>query len=126
MRNSWGQEIKVGDVVYRGARAGTTSEYRVGVVESLKPGKNPRIKYLFESSIKWIHVNGDYVSTPSIWKPSRSSSGSPTIESLVVVDFNLDELERRAEFFKKLDKDFNFNSWNEFYEALESYRAELA
>lgn len=123
MQNGWGQEIKVDDVVYRGARQGNSSEYKLGVIQSVKPGKNPRVKWIFESSIKWIHVDGDYVSTPSIWKPSRSSSGSPSLDSLVVVDFVLEELERRCAFFAELDKDFNFRSWEEFYKELENYRA---
>jgi len=57
MQNGWGQEIKVGDVVYRGARQGNSSEYKLGVVQSVNPGKNPRVKWIFESSIKWIQVD---------------------------------------------------------------------
>lgn len=123
MRNSWGQEINVGDVVYRGARRGNSSEYKVGVVQSLNPGKNPRVKWVFQSSVKWIHVDGDYVTTPSIYKPISSGASSPSLESLIVVDFDLEQLAVRAKFFSEIDKDFNFRSWEEFYQAMESYHA---
>lgn len=121
MFNSWGQELKVGSVVYRGARQGNSSEYKVGVVESLKPGKPPRVKWQFESSTKWIRVDGEQISVPSIYKMSRPSSGSPSIDSLVVVDFDMDELERRAEFFKSIGRDTEFSSLQEFNIALATF-----
>lgn len=121
MFNSWGQELKVDDVVYRGARQGNSSEYKVGVVESLKPGKPPRIKWMFESSTKWIRVDGTQVSVPSIFKMRRPSAGSPSIDSLVVVDFDIKELERRAQFYGSVDRDVTFSSMQEFESALQNH-----
>ncbi len=120
MINSWGQEIKVGSVVYRGARQGNSSEYKVGVVESLKPGKPPRVKWMYESSARWVRVDGKQVLVPSIWAMGNSS-GSPSPDSLVVVDFDLDELKRRAEFFKSIDRDTEFFSMEEFSNALTTF-----
>lgn len=121
MKNSWGQEISVGSVIYRGARKGNSSEYKVGVVESLKPGKPPRVNWKFESSVKWIRIDGEQVSVPSMYKMRRPSSGSPSADSLVVVDLDIEELERRSEFFKSIDRDFSFRSTQEFEHALETF-----
>lgn len=121
MKNSWGQEIEVGSVVYRGARQGNSSEYKVGVVESLKPGKPPRVKWQFESTVQWIRVDGEQVLVPAIWK-MRSSAGSPSPDSLVVVDFDLDELDRRAEFHKSVNRDSQFFSMEEYQTALDTFQ----
>lgn len=120
MKNSWGQTLKVGDVVYRGARQGNSSEYKVGVVESLKPGKPPRIRWKYEASIQWIRIDGEQLRLPSLWK--MDSAGSPSIESLVVVDLDIEELERQAQFYKSIDRDVNFSSMQEFNHALETFR----
>lgn len=121
MKNAWGQEIKVGSLVYRGARQGNSSEYKMGVVESLKPGKPPRVKWMFESTVRWIRVDGESVCIPYAWKMGRASSGSPSADSLVVVDFDLQELERRADFFKQLVRDTEFMSIEEFNNALDNH-----
>ncbi|QNN99199.1 hypothetical protein SEA_FAUST_102 [Streptomyces phage Faust] len=119
MFNSWGQRLEEGSVVYRGARQGNSSEYKVGVVESLKPGKNPRIKWRFEATVRWIRIDGEQVLVPCIW--SMNSAGSPSIDGLVVVDFDLDELERRAQFFKSING-VAFNSLQEFNVALATFQ----
>lgn len=121
MKNSWGQDIEVGSLVYRGARQGNSSEYKMGVVESLKPGKPPRVKWLFESYSKWIRVDGQQVSVPYAYKMNRASSGSPSADSLVVVDFDLQELERRYDFIKSIDQNAEFSSMQEFETARENH-----
>jgi hypothetical protein len=122
MKNSWGQEIKVGDVVYRGARQGNSSEYKAGVVESLKTGKPPRIKWLFESYTMWVRIDGELVSVPYAYKMKKPSMGSPSLESLIVVDFDIEELERVADFFRNLNRDIEFMSLQEFEHARDSHQ----
>lgn len=119
MFNSWGQELKVGSVVYRGARHGNSSEYKVGVVESLKPGKPPRINWKFEATGRWIRIGGQQVFVPCIY--SIKSSGSPSVDGLVVIDFDLDELNRRSEFFKSING-VEFFSLQEFNIALATFQ----
>jgi hypothetical protein len=121
MKNSWGQEIEVGSVVYRGARQGNSSEYKVGVVESLKPGKPPRVRWHFESTVQWIRVDGEQVLVPAIWKIGNSA-GSPSLDGLVAVDFDLEELARRAEFHKTVNRDSNFFSMEEYQVALDTFQ----
>lgn len=120
MKNSWGQELTVGAVVYRGARDGNSSEYKVGVVQSLKVGKPPRVKWMYEASVRWIRVDGEQVRVPSLWKMTNSS-GSPSLESLIVVGLDIEELERQAQFYKSFDADMDFSSMQEFEHALETF-----
>lgn len=120
MKNSWGQTLKVGSLVYRGARQGNSSEYKVGLVESLKPGKGPRIRWKYEASIEWVRIDGEQIRVPSIWK--IDSAGSPSLESLMVVDLDIEELERQAQFYKSFDGNVNFSSMQEFENALETFR----
>lgn len=119
MKNSWGQTLKVGDVVYRGARQGNSSEYKVGVVESLKQGKPPRIRWKYEASVQWVRIDGEQVRIPSLWK--MDSGGSPSLESLIVVDLDIEELERQAQFYKSFNGNVNFSSMQEFEHALETF-----
>lgn len=123
MKNSWGQELKVGSVIYRGARKGNSSEYKVGVVESIKNDK-PRVKWLFQSYTRWVRIDGELVSIPYAHKFGKGSSGSPSVDGLVVVDFDLDELERKADFFKQFDRDTEFMSMKEFKDALDNHRVD--
>lgn len=84
MKNWLGQEIKVGDVVYRGARDGNSSSYKIGVVQ--KVGTDvARVKWIAAAGSRWVgHRTND---KGSITVPRRvDSSGSPSIDSLVVLD----------------------------------------
>lgn len=72
MRNWFGQEIKVGDWVYRGAADRGGSVYKIGRVKTIKPGKNPRVDWVF------VGRNNRLC--------SHVGSGNPGVDSLVVLD----------------------------------------
>lgn len=76
MKNWIGQEIEVGSVVWRGARSGNTSSFKVGRVIEYKPGDRPRVHWLYEQG-GW-----PYESEPR----SISTLGSPSVHSLALVD----------------------------------------
>jgi hypothetical protein len=109
MKNCWNQEILPGDLVYRGARQGNSSEYKIGIIEHMKPGKNPRVKYIFEQSGTWIKIAG-----LSYWIPYpkklESSFGSPASDSLIKVELDLEEIERQASFFDQVPYGTSFSS----------------
>lgn len=119
MKNSWGQEITVGTVVYRGARLGNGSEYKLGVVVSTKNGK-ATVQWKYRASTRWINVDGELVIVPHLWE-HRDSKGTPSLESLIAVDIDMKELERQASFHKSIDRDVRFRSLQEYEEALDSY-----
>ena len=119
MRNCWGQKIEIGSVVYRGARQGNSSEFKLGTVESIK-NRKPRVKWMFESGTRWIRIDGEMATIPYVYKMRRESFGNPSVEGLVVVDMNLEELERQSQFFSTLDRESEFRSWQEYEDVLES------
>lgn len=120
MKNSWGQEISNGTLVYRGARLGNGSEYKLGEVVSIKDGK-PRIKWLFRANTRWINVDGNLVSVPYVYEVNGGGLGTPSVEGLVVVDFDIEELRRQVSFHNSIDRDVRFRDKNEYEEALDSY-----
>jgi len=90
VKNWLGQEIEVGSLVYRGARDGNTSSFKVGRVISIPEGKSPRVEWLIEPG--W-HKDSRF--RKSGWG-SKTSYGSPSIDTLVLIDpatfdFNIEE-----------------------------------
>lgn len=88
MRNWAGQQIEPRAVVWRGARDGNTSSFKIGIVEKIDEGKgNARVRWLFEhrhmyatppiGSLKWQAVNGP--------RPIDTTS-TCTVQALCVVD----------------------------------------
>lgn len=53
VRNWLGQLISVGDTVYRGAREGDGSEFRVGVVTGFSRGKTLRVRVQWHHRYRW-------------------------------------------------------------------------
>ena len=99
MRNWLGQDIQVGSIVYRGARAGNTSEYKVGVVESLDEDKGKaRVHWRFDPySYFWRTDPAGNRERIKSAVGRMDGRGSPDINSLVVLDVNLDVLESKVE-----------------------------
>ncbi|AXH49236.1 hypothetical protein HWB76_gp166 [Streptomyces phage Blueeyedbeauty] len=120
MKTVWGQEVSVGTLVYRGARSGSSSEYKVGVVQSFSKGK-PRVNWLYEQSGKWFWIGDERVwyAYPSALK---NSFGSPAPESIVPIDVDLEELERQSGFFEQLKYDTKFVDQSEFDYAFDNWR----
>lgn len=108
MRNWAGQEIKVGSVVWRGARDGNSSTFKIGVVEKLNSTTG-------RPTVKWMYTHGRY------WLVERhipkrawdflprvirlSSKGSPDPDSLAVIDMDLAYLEEACDDWEKLNED---------------------
>lgn len=86
MRNWLGQDVVPGAVVYRGARDGNTSTYKIGVVESIAGGK-ARVHWQYEPGRVWRNTGQpgqtrDYVSAVH----EMNSKGNPSIDSLILMD----------------------------------------
>lgn len=120
IRNSWGQKIEVGTFVYRGARLGNSSDYKAGVVESIKDGK-PRVRWLYRSNGRWIKIDGERILVPYVYEVGRASLGVPPLESIVVADFDLERLERLAAIHKEFPKDIEFTDMEDYYNFLDNY-----
>lgn len=98
MKNWLGQDIVPGAVVYRGAREGNTSSFKIGVVESVNEDKGiARVAWKYDPR-GYFYRRDSQGNSERITAPiSRmSSSGSPSIDSLVVVDVDLDILEKKV------------------------------
>lgn len=96
MKNWLGQDIEVGTVVYRGARLRNGSEYKVGVVSSIKDGNKVQVEWKYEHGNLW-----DLIDTGQKWSNGTTrydrqfvahvpypmnSKGNPNPESLIVLD----------------------------------------
>jgi hypothetical protein len=95
VKNWLGQTLDVGSPVYRGARQGNSSEYKVGIIESISNGK-ARVAWKFELGILWetvdrgakyadgsIRYDRDFVA----YVPRKlDSKGSPGLDSLVALE----------------------------------------
>lgn len=86
MENWLGQDINDGDFVYRGARDGNTSSYKVGVIKSINVDKGTaRVNWQFAPGHMWQRNRfNDEVLVAFVER--IDSNGSPTIETLVKVD----------------------------------------
>ena len=89
IKNWMGQEIEEGSYVYRGARDGNSSSYKVGKVLYLTPEKGTaRVEWLYYPSSKWVQTgtdrrDGHWIDV--IGKDQNSSKGSPSINSLILI-----------------------------------------
>lgn len=119
--NAWGQELKVNTFVYRGARLGNSSEFKAGVIESIKDGK-PRVLWMYRGSTRWININSNKVSVPFVYEIERSNGGSPSVESLIVPDFNIEYIQHLVKVHKNFPKDANFVSLEEYYHFLRNFQ----
>lgn len=70
MRNWTGQKFSIGDHVWRGARDGNTSSYKIGTITKLMPDKG-------KATVKWLADGYG-------WR--LESTGSPSIDSLTLFD----------------------------------------
>lgn len=101
IRNWAGMDIRVGEVVWRGARDGNTSTYKIGVVESLNGQKRvARVNWLFEEGYTDWLVRGyilpeRYKHLPNV-RRVKGSSGSPTVDSLAIIDIDLNVLDKHC------------------------------
>lgn len=120
MYNSWGQKIKPNILVYRGARDGNSSEFKAGVVESVKNGK-PRVRWMWKASSRRIKIDGEYVWIPYVYEMSRHSSGSPSLDSLIVPDVDLEWVKHAAKVHKNLPSDIEFNTLEEYYMFIQDF-----
>lgn len=121
MLNTWGQEISIGSVVYRGARSGSSSEYKIGVVQSFSKDK-PRVNWLFANSGRWLNIGGKKQYHPHPYALETGSYGTLSIESIVLVDVDLEEIARIADFFSKIGYKYEFNSIAHLNEELSYWR----
>jgi hypothetical protein len=86
MRNWLGQDILPGAVVYRGARRGNSSEYKLGVVEYLGDNGSARVHYKYESGYAYKSSPKQYIH--GIPK-EINSKGNPAVDSLILMDDNV-------------------------------------
>lgn len=87
MRNWLGQEIEVGSVVYRGARDGNTSTYKVGTVIKVNEDKRTaRVKWHMEPNPRWRVDEGQPEYTPIRY---YGHEGTSSIDTMVLIDIDL-------------------------------------
>ncbi|WNN94684.1 hypothetical protein SEA_PHREDRICK_104 [Streptomyces phage Phredrick] len=91
MLNWLGQDVKVGSVVFRGARQGNTSSHKIGVVESInEETRKARVAWKYECGGQWIRPDqGKQYFLEVPYKLSDKSKGNPDIGPLVVVPHGL-------------------------------------
>lgn len=85
MKNWLGQDIELGSLVYRGAREGNGSSFKIGKVTKFELDKPPRVQWLYEIGPGWAYVDGQYQPTGEKWHKTRKT-GSPALDSLVLID----------------------------------------
>lgn len=117
--NGWGQEIRVGDFVYRGARLGNGSEFKAGLVQEIKDGK-PVVNWMYKSNGRWISIKGERVLVPYIYRDKSPGLGRPSVESLVVPEFSIHIVEHMAKVHENFPKDVDFGSMDEYHKFLMS------
>lgn len=109
MLNWLGQDVKVGSVVFRGARQGNSSSHKIGVVESLnEKTRKVRVAWKYELGVQWIRpAQGKPYYFEAPYKLSDKSKGSPDVGPLVVVPHGLltsaENMIKGAEMAKALD-----------------------
>ena len=88
MRNWLGQKIIVGDVVGRGARSDNTSEFKLGVVDTIDD-KGVKVNWLYRCDTVWVHSGRDKSGTvvgPVLGSVTTAwpvkGSGRPDLNSL--------------------------------------------
>lgn len=103
MRNWLGQDIVPGSTVYRGARAGNTSSFAVGTVVSVNEDtRKVRVDWKFGPGA-WYYRRDAQGNTERLTGAvgTESGSGSPGIDTVVLVDVDLGVLEQKVELAKE-------------------------
>lgn len=112
MLNWLGQDIQPGDIVYRGARQGDGSSFRVGEVKKInEESRKVTVKWTWEgSTLSVCHApsTADYrekyestYTLPGGTENEFPSAGSPTIDSVIKIDPSvLDFLKKQAQLIK--------------------------
>lgn len=115
MRNWLGQEILPGSVVYRGAREGNSSSFKVGVVRTVNEDKRTaRVDWKFRPGGYWYRTdaagNNERLTSGVT---QVEGAGSPDINSLVLIDVNLEILEAKYNLAKEWrDTGMDTNEYN--------------
>lgn len=99
MKNWLAQEIEVGSKVYRGARDGNSSSFKVGIVSKLNEEKRTaRVEWHWGPAMFWLRP--DPKDSNTWWRlefPSKIESvGSPSVDSLALLDYDEEALEAAA------------------------------
>lgn len=88
--NWLGQTIKVGSRVYRGAREGNSTSYKVGVVQKITERQDTAFKSSYVLRVKWEFFPGIWFHGPQTQSENvvyRSDSyGSPDLNTVVLID----------------------------------------
>ena len=79
MHNWLNQELHVGDLVYRGARNGNSSSFKIGKIVKITPS-GIRVNWVLEPGAVW--TGGGMFKVPR----TINSYGSPDADSLVKID----------------------------------------
>lgn len=89
-KNWIGQTISVGSKVYRGAREGNSSSFKVGVVEKITKLEKFGFRSAYTARVNWKYAPGlwftghGYGSEEVVYR--QNTYGSPDLNSLVLVD----------------------------------------
>lgn len=88
MKNWVGQEIMPGDLVYRGARKGDSSEFKIGKVKSIDYSmRTAKVNWLWKPAV--IHNKADRSHEWGVVK--IDSTGTSTIDSMVLMSDNIED-----------------------------------
>lgn len=88
--NWLGQEIRVGSRVYRGAREGNSSSFKVGVVEKITESEKYGFSSTYRARVNWRFAPGlwfrghGYQSEEVVYR--QNTYGSPDLNTLVLID----------------------------------------
>ena len=110
MQNWMLQEIEVGTKVWRGAREGNTSGFKVGEVISFGKSGGPRVRWTLSPGVVIQRKSG------SAWEEFEvpwpiDTQGSPSVDSLVVVsESDYTRARVRAESVIEVLKSFNLDN----------------
>ncbi len=121
MKNWMGQVIQVGDTVYRGARDGNTSSYKVGVVRKTDPKtEKVSVEWFFELGGLYNRPHGETIRNvprrPGYWANGKTSTGTCGINTLVHIDPNIfDELGLRYEAAQRAQTQEEYEKLSKFY-----------
>ena len=100
MKNWLGQDIVEGTLVYRGARHGDSSSFRVGRVVGERNNNKVRVTWLLEPN------HYDYPHLPEHLKGLRfgSANNESTVDVDTVIEISLDNLEYMLEIAGKKEE----------------------
>lgn len=87
--NWLGQEIKLGSLVYRGAREGNTSSYKVGVVEKITRRTEPKFGSEYFLRVNWRFAPGLWFYSSGVKSENvvyrQNTYGNPDLNTCVLV-----------------------------------------